>query len=170
MTERTDKGYRDLARRATEAKAEEAQRARDLDEVVAGLKRKVTEAELQRDNVTETAKKVIDAMDGQLARIKDQCRIWKRGELDTMSALAGICSEVEGHPLPEPGAWERAKAVDAAKKLTQLRQLRDQVDQIEAAVTRLAEHFGWDHTVIDTLMQGDCEPALKAAQKGEGEK
>lgn len=124
--------WRDLARRATEAKVTEAQRARELDELVEELRQRLVETERQRDAAVEKAERVIADQQAKLDRIEDQCRLWKRGELDTMTTIAGITGEFTGHPLPDSGVWDRQRALRRAEVMSMLNRATDQLHQIEA--------------------------------------
>jgi hypothetical protein len=141
--------WRGLARRATNAKAEEAQRARDLEAVVDQLKEKVTEVEQQRDDVEATARKTIEGLTRKIDRIADQTRLWNRGELDTMTTIAGIAAEMNGYPLPEPGAWERAKAQRAAEILSQNRKMSLTLETIEDVLEEAG--FGLVNTHVNLV-------------------
>lgn len=124
--------WRDLARRATEAKVAEAQRARELDELVEELRQRLVETERQRDAAVAKAGQVIADQQAKLDRIEEQCRLWKRGELDTMTAIAGITGEFTGHPLPDSGVWDRQRALRRAEVMSMLNRATDQLHQIEA--------------------------------------
>lgn len=123
---------RAVTRRAVEETAEARQKTRDLEDTLKAMRQQVERAEQEKKDVAETAQKVVDARDAQLARITEQCRLWKRGELDTMTAIAGICGEVNGHPLPEPGTWERRKSALHAELMSQHRFMTEELAQIEA--------------------------------------
>jgi RecA/RadA recombinase len=120
-----------LTRRAVEEMAAARQEKRDLEAVVEQLKEKVTKVERQRDDVEATARKTIEGLTKKIDRIADQTRLWNRGELDAMTAVAGIAAEMNGYPLPEPGAWERAKAQRAAEILSQHREMSEQLGTIQ---------------------------------------
>jgi hypothetical protein len=108
---------------------------REIEAVVEELRQKVTLVEQQRDDVDATAQKTIGELQAKLDRIAEQYRLWHRGELDTMSAIAGIGGELSGYKLPEPGVWERAKAARAAELLARHREMSEQLAQIEAILT-----------------------------------
>lgn len=48
----------------------------------------------------------------QIARLTEQADLWHRGELDTTTAMAGICGELHGVRLPEVGEWDRHRAAE----------------------------------------------------------
>lgn len=123
-----------MARRATEAKAEEAQRARELDAVVEQLRQRLVETERQRDDAVAKAEEVVADQKAKLDRIEEQCRLWKRGQLDTMTTIAGISGEFAGHPLPDFNAFERVKALGDAQTISLMSEAADQLDAIEAAL------------------------------------
>lgn len=141
------------------AKAEEAQRARDLETVVAQLNKHIKLVEQQRDDVAATAKKTVDALDARLQRITEQCRLWYRGELDTMTTVAGIHGEVHGYPLPEPGQWERAKAIRSAELLSQHREMTNQLAAIEAMLQEQGIALVTDH---ESMVRAYIEQCGKA--------
>lgn len=122
---------RGISRRAVEKMAEAQQQVRDLEAALDEMRQQVALVEQQRDDVDKTAQKTVGELQAKLDRIGDQCRLWNRGELDTMTTIAGIAAEMNGHPLPEPGAWERAKAVRAAEILSQHREMSLQLGEIE---------------------------------------
>lgn len=120
-----------LTRKAVEEMVTARQENRAKDELIGQLKRRLNRLETERDEVARTAEKTVGALDQKLKRIQEQCRLWERGELDTMTTIAGVCGEMSGFPLPEPGAWERAKAVRAAELLSQHRDMALQLGTIE---------------------------------------
>lgn len=126
--------WTDLTKKAIAAKAEESQKRRDLEAALEAMRKKAAQHEAERDEVTRTAEKTIGDLEAKLHRIAEQCELWHRGELDTMSAIAGITGEMRGFPLPEPGIWERSKAIRAAEILSQHREMADQLAQIEAVL------------------------------------
>lgn len=121
-----------FARQSVEMKALLTQKLRDAHAALEEMRQQAERTEQEKKDVAETAQKVIDARDAQLARIADQCRLWKRGELDTMTTIAGICGDVNGHPLPEPGTWERRKSALHAELMSQHRLMTEELAQIEA--------------------------------------
>lgn len=123
-----------LARRAVTAKAEATTQTTNYAVAVEELTARIGLVEKQRDDAVATAQKVIESQQAQLNRMAEQCRLWKRGELDTMTTIAGIAGELAGHPLPEPGAWERAKAVKAAETLSALRQRDEELARVNDAL------------------------------------
>ena len=125
------KQWMQFARQSVEMKAKLAKDVRERDEVIEQLRQRLTEVAQQRDEVERSAKKVIGDLEAKLARIAEQCELWHRSELDTMTTIAGITGEMRGFPLPEPGAWERAKAVRAAEILSQHREMSLQLGTIE---------------------------------------
>jgi hypothetical protein len=123
-----------FARNCLDSKVQASQELRDLQSMVNGLKNKADDVARQRDMVEENAAVVIRSYEKQIERIADQCRLWKRCELGALAVLAGITAEVGGYPLPEPGDWERTKAIRSAETLSQVRQLTDQLDRISAVL------------------------------------
>lgn len=131
-----------LTRRAVERKAEATRRATDLAIAVQQLTARLEEAEETGNAAVANAQKVIDALQAQLDRIGEQCRLWHRGELDTMTTIAGITGEFRGHLLPEPGEWERAKAVKDAALRADLNEWKTHEAQARGFAMRLLDLFG----------------------------
>jgi hypothetical protein len=123
--------WRDHARRSTEAKAEAAQKVRDLEEVVEQLRQKVTDAEAQRDAVAELANAAAEQNAQREERFKGWCERWLRGEVAGLETLAAFAAELTGHTAPEPSYLERRRAVDVARNLSLLNEATDQLKAIE---------------------------------------
>lgn len=124
MENEKSKPWMDLTRRAVEGKAEAAQEARDLEKALFEMKLKVTEVEKQRDAVEASASKRIKELEESLARIAHQAKLWNRGSISAMGAVAGILAEVKGFQLEEPGLWERRQHERIAELEAQLRAAR----------------------------------------------
>jgi chromosome segregation ATPase len=137
---------RRLTRTIANAVAEMRQSLEEKDEALEDLRRKVTEVETQRDLALETAKKVIDAKDAQLIRIKEYTARWHRGELGALEAVAGIGAEFDGYPLPTAHALDRARASRAAEAASLLNEATDQLAAIEALLE--AEGVGFVNTHV----------------------
>lgn len=133
--------WRNGRRRYVEAKVAEAERARGLEAVVQQLSEKIGSVEAERAKAIDQAQAIIDDRDGQLARIREQCSLWNRGELGTMTTVAGICAEFRGHPLPEPGAWDRARAIKEAEMRSQLQEADAELDRVNAALHNAGVDF-----------------------------
>lgn len=131
MENEKDKLWKDLARRAVEGKAEAAQKARDLEQALCAMKIRVTVAEGQRDDVEASAKKAIGELEASLARIAEQARLWHRGSIGSMGAIAGVLAEVKGFKLQEPGVWERWQYERIAELESQLREARKEPGFVE---------------------------------------
>ena len=139
------KVYQELARRAAKAKAAESQKARDLEVALEQMRRKAEQFAAERDGTAKTAEEAVAKLDAKLDRIAEQCNLWHRGELDTMTTIAGITGEMNGHSLPEPGAWERAKAVRAAEIISLLNEATDKISAIEVELEEAGVGFTGDH-------------------------
>lgn len=131
MENEKDKPWRDLARRAVEGKAEATRKARDLEQALFAMKLKVTEAEMQRDNVEASASKRIKKLEESLDRIRNQARLWNRGSISAMGAIAGVLAELQGFQLEEPSAWERRQHVRIAELEALLREARKELGHVE---------------------------------------
>lgn len=118
--------------KVVEALSAARQETRDRDAVIEEMRKRLVETERQRDAAVEKAEQVIADQKAKLDRIEDQCRLWKRGELDTMTAIAGITGEFTGHPLPDPGVWDRQRALRQAEVMSMMNEATDQLQNIEA--------------------------------------
>lgn len=127
--------WRELAVKAVRNKTRAAEEARDLEAALQQMRKHAEALKQQRDDLEKSAEKTVDSLDAKLKRIQEQCELWNRGELDIMTAMAGITGEMRGFPLPEPGSWERAKAVRAAEILSQNREMAIQLGDIEDLLT-----------------------------------
>lgn len=123
---------RGITQRAVAELSVARQETRDRDAVIEEMRQRLVETERQRDAAVEKAEKVIADQQAKLDRIEDQCRLWKRGELDTMTTIAGITGEFTGHPLPDAGVWDRQRALRRAEVMSMLNRATDQLHQIEA--------------------------------------
>lgn len=162
--------WRDLARRATEAKVAEAQRARELDELVEELRQRLVETERQRDATVAKAEQVIADQKAKLNRIEDQCRLWKRGELDTMTTIAGITGEFTGHPLPDAGVWDRKQAVRHAETISLLNEAEDQLRKIETLLNAQGVELRIDHAQMVADFIDRTTGRVEAAEDTEGDR
>lgn len=166
--------WQGITRKAVEAKAYEAERARDLEEVVSGLREKVTEVERQRDDVNSSAEEATQALVASRGRIADQCGRWRRGVLDSMTALAAITAEMYGYPMPEPGSWEREQEIKSAKLRSQVKILEEKVSETDTDERRarsfamqLLDLFGKGGGALGALVQfGRYDEALKELKRG----
>lgn len=131
MENEKDKPWKDLARRAAEGKAEAAQKARDLEQALQEMRDRVTEAEKQRDAVEASASKRIKKLEESLDRIRNQARLWNRGSISAMGAIAGVLAELQGFRLEEPSAWERRQHVRIAELEALLREARKELGHVE---------------------------------------
>lgn len=154
---------RKIRRQAVEALSVARQETRDRDAVIEEMRKRLVETERQRDAAVEKAEQVIADQKARLDRIEDQCRLWKRGELDTMTAIAGITGEFTGHPLPEPGVWDRQRALRRAEVMSMLNEATDQLRGIEILLE--GEGVGFVNTHVKQvkdyieLMKGRVEAA-----------
>lgn len=131
MENEKSKPWRDLARRAVEGKAEAAQKVRDLEKTLLEMKLKVTEVENQRDAVEASASKRIKELEESRDRIANQARLWNRGSISAMGAIAGILAEVKFFQLEEPGPWERRQHVRIAELEALLHEARKEPGHVE---------------------------------------
>lgn len=154
----------DLARKAVVAKAETTRELTDAAVLTQQLREAATRAEQQREDAVVNAQKVIESQRAQLDRIEEQCRLWKRGELDTMTTIAGITGEVHGYHLPEPGAWERAKAVKEAELRADLLEASDDINEWK---TREARARGASMQLLDLFGHGGGGPLSARLQAGQ---
>lgn len=154
---------RKIRRQAVEELSVARQETRDRDAVIEEMRQRLVETERQRDAAVEKAEQVIADQKAKLDRIGDQCRLWKRGELDTMTTIAGITGEFAGHPLPEPGAWDRMRALQQAQTTSFMSELADQLQGVEAlledeGVALVTTHVKQVKDYIE-LMKGRVEAA-----------
>jgi len=122
--------WRDHARRATTAKAEEAQRARELDELVEELRKKLVEATEQRDRAAAQAEQVVADRDAQLERYRQWCECWNKGEVAAIEVIAGITADLGGSIMPHVSEIERRHAVEHARTLSLMNEATDQLCDI----------------------------------------
>lgn len=123
--------YRDLARRAVEEKAREAQRARDLEQALQEMSDRLTQVSMDRDRIARQAQDIVDQRDLQRDRLRAQTTRWRKGEIGAMEAIAGIDAELGGFPLPSFSAVEAQRAVREAQTLSLLTGASDQLILIE---------------------------------------
>lgn len=169
MFRKKHKSWADLTRRATIAKATEAQRARDLDQLVEDLRIKLVECEQQRDAAITRAEEVVGDQKCKLDRIEEQCRLWRRGELDSMTTIAGITGEFQSHPLPEPGTWDRMRALQQAQTTSLMNEMADKLSAIETLLTDEGVPLKTTQVkqVVDYIDL--MRDRVKAAEEGEGD-
>jgi rubrerythrin len=122
--------WNDLARRATDAKAAEAQRARELDAVVEQLKQKLVEVERHRDQVTANAEVVVAQHQQRNERFRAWCERWYKGEVGAMEVIAGIATELGGNMMEHPSELDRRRAVEHARTLSLMNEATDHLSAI----------------------------------------
>ena len=158
--------WRSLARRSVAAKAAQARRTRELEAVVQELNAKLTVAEKQRDAVATNANKVVVALQAQMARITEQCALWRRCELDAMTALAGITAEVNGHRLPEPGVWDRRRAIRDAEIRSQLESAIAMEKEARDALVRVLQIFDYKAPALASMvLDGNYDAVIAGLEK-----
>lgn len=163
--------WRDLARRSVRAKVVEARRTRELEAVVRELNTKVTATEQQRDDVTKNAVKVVDSLEAQMARIAEQCELWRRCDQDAMTTLGGITAEVNGHKLPEPGVWDRRRAVRDAQIRAQLESAIAMEKAAREALIRVLQIFDYKAPgLISMAMDGNYDAIIAGLEKEHDER
>lgn len=124
----------ELTRRSVEEMSLARQQVRDYEELTEELNKRLAVVEGQRDDAVKQAEEVISRKQAALERIAEYASMWERGEMASMEALAGICSEAGGYPIPESGSWARRKAVQQAQLLSQHYEMSDQLAKIEALI------------------------------------
>jgi hypothetical protein len=129
LKRKLDQRY-DLTRRAVEGKVAATTTATDQAVTIDQMRTQMAQMEENHAKAVESGRKVIQSQQDRAERISEQCRLWKSGELDTMTAIAGITGEMYGHQLPAPGAWERAKAIKEAELRAKVTVMEDQLGQI----------------------------------------
>lgn len=152
--------WTDLSSRLRIANFKKARRIADLDQVMHNLSAAVETANRQRDAVADTSRKVVESLTAQRIRIAEQCKLWQRGDLDTVTALAGITAELNGHPLEEVGVWERKRAVREAQVRSELEAANNTIEHWERvekeardALVRVLETLGYGNPGLVTLVQ-----------------
>jgi chromosome segregation ATPase len=141
--------WRDHARRATTAKAEEAQRARELGEVVEELRKKLVEAEEQRDAAVAQAEKVVAERDAQMERYRLWCERWYKGEVGAIEVIAGITADLGGDPMPHVSEIDRRRAVENARVLSLMNAASDELCDIAKLLA--LEGVPFEGTVVELV-------------------
>jgi hypothetical protein len=162
-------GWNDLARRATTAKAEEAQRARDLDAVVEELRGKLVKNEQKLEGVISRAEGMVWERDKRERRFLQWCERWQRGEVGAHEVVAGITAELGGHQMEETSVLDRRRAIEHAKTVSIMNEATDQL----SAIVRLlaAEGVPFKGTAVELV--GDYIARVNgrvAASEGDAEK
>lgn len=158
--------WRSLARRSVAAKVTQARRSRELEAVVRELNAKLTAAEKQRDDVTKNAVKVVDSLEAQVARIAEQCELWRRCDQDAMTTLGGITAEVNGHKLPEPGVWDRRRAIRDAQIRAQLESAIAMEKKAREALVRVLQIFDYKAPALASLvLDGNYDAIIAGLEK-----
>lgn len=139
--------WRSATRNAVEKLAEARQQVRDLEEVLEQQRQRITTVEEERDALTGRAELVVDERDAQLERIKYHCELWMQGKLPALDALAGILAEHRGSKLPEPGDWERTKALKVAEMRAELTQLTRDLASVNTALNEAGIEIVSTHAV-----------------------
>lgn len=145
--------WSEMARRLRGVIQGKLQRIHDLETVMHNLSDAVETANKQRGTLATTAARVVESMTDQRQRITEQCRLWQRGEQDSMTTLAGISAELNGHKLPEPGAWERKRHVREAEVRSQLMEAVDLEKSAKEALVRVLRVFGYKAPGLITMVQ-----------------
>lgn len=160
--------WRTLARRATEAKVSEAQRARELDELVEEMRQRLVETERQRDDAIRNAEWVVRQRDLRLSRYRRWCERWYRGEIGAIEVIAGITGDLGGNPLEEPDVLEVRRATEHARTRSLLNEACGKLREIE----ELLRGEGVDLVTTQVRQVKDyiqmVEGRQTAAEEGEG--
>jgi chromosome segregation ATPase len=117
----------------------------DQEEALEGMRRKVSEAEEQRDSVAKAAGVLVADKDARLRRIEEVASFWRKGKIAALDVVAMIVAEFEDHPAPSANDLERHRAVEFARCMALLKEAASQLQLIEMTLAGAGFPFEGTH-------------------------